>query len=135
MAIKLTIKKTETKVTLVLLITGILMMLLSLTGCYYDKAEILYPDTACDTAAVKYSSSVIPILSSNCYSCHGGSTPSAAIKLDTYTGIKQQVDNGRLWGAVSHSTSFSPMPKNASKLSACNLAKIRIWIAAGAPNN
>lgn len=111
------------------------IMLTSLSSCYYDKSDLLYPDSACDTSAVKYSTSVLPILSSNCISCHGGSAPSAGISLDTYAGVKMQADNGRLWGAVSHSASFSPMPKNSNKLNDCSLAKIRIWIAAGAPNN
>jgi mono/diheme cytochrome c family protein len=104
-------------------------------SCYYDKEEILYPDTTCDTSAVKYSTSILPVLSSNCISCHGGSTPSASISLDNYAGVKQQADNGRLWGAVSHNINYSPMPKNGNQLNSCNLAKLRIWLAAGAPNN
>ncbi|MBK7433148.1 MAG: hypothetical protein IPI66_04050 [Chitinophagaceae bacterium] len=117
------------------ILSGSILLLVSTSSCYYDKAEILYPQTICDTAAVAYSTAVTPILSSSCNSCHGGSIPSAGIKLDTYMGVKQQVDNGRLWGAVSHAASYSPMPKNGNKLSSCNLDKIRIWIAAGAPNN
>ena len=117
------------------LIPGLFLLVLSVSSCYNDKSEILYPQTACDTASVTYSMSVVPILSSNCLSCHGGSTPSAAIRLDTYVGVKQQVDNGRLWGAVSQAVSYSPMPKNATKLNTCNLEKIRLWIASGAPNN
>lgn len=105
------------------------------TGCYNDKAEYLYPDTICDTAAVKYSTTIAPVLTSFCVSCHGGSTPSAAIKLDTYNDVAIQATNGRLWGAVSHSTSFSPMPKNGAKLNDCNLAKIKKWLDAGHPNN
>ena len=120
-------------VAVLIIISGI--MVTSLNSCYYDKSDLLYPDTACDTTAVKYSTSVLPVLSSNCISCHGGSTPSAGISLDSYAGVKVQVDNGRLWGAVSHNPNFSPMPKNSNKLSTCNLEKIRIWIAAGAPNN
>jgi mono/diheme cytochrome c family protein len=112
-----------------------LLLALATTGCYYDKAEVLYPDTACDTSAITYSTSVAPVLSSNCNVCHGGSTPSAGIKLDVYSGVKQQVDNGRLLGVVTHSPNYSPMPKNGTKLSECNIAKIRKWIAAGAPNN
>jgi hypothetical protein len=111
------------------------IILTSINSCYYDKSDLLYPDTACDTTAVKYSTSVLPVLSSTCITCHGGTTPSAGISLDSYNGVKQQVDNGRLWGAVSHNPSYSPMPKNSTQLSACNLSKIRIWIAAGAPNN
>ncbi len=116
-----------------IIISGILLN--SFNSCYYDKSDLLYPNTACDTAAVKYSTSVLPILSSNCINCHGGATPSAGISLDSYAGVKMQVDNGRLWGAVSHSASYSPMPKNSNKLNNCSLEKIRIWIAAGAPNN
>ena len=111
------------------------IVIISLNSCYYDKADLLYPDKACDSTAVTYSTSVLPILSSNCISCHGGSTPSAGINFSTYAGVKQQVDNGKLWGAISHSPNYSPMPKNSNQLSSCNLSKIRIWISAGAPNN
>lgn len=127
--------KNPVKIIPFLTVIIVAIMLLSNTGCYNDKEEYLYPDTVCDTAVVKFSTSVLPVLSSYCNSCHGGSTPSASIKLDTYAGVKQQVDNGRLWGAVSHSTNYSPMPKNGTQLITCNLAKIRIWIAAGALNN
>ena len=120
-------------ITALITISGILPS--SLNSCYYDKSDLLYPDTACDTAAVKYSTSVLPVLSSNCVNCHGGTTPSAGISLDSYSGVKIQVDNGRLWGAVSHTASYSPMPKNSAKLNNCSLEKIRIWTAAGAPNN
>ena len=106
-----------------------------MTGCYYDKEEILYPQTVCDTAVVTYSTTITPILSSFCISCHGGSTPSAGIKLDTYADVNVQIINGRLWGAVSHATSYSPMPKNAAQFNTCNLTKIKKWIDAGAPNN
>lgn len=110
-------------------------MALTASGCYYDKEEILYPDTVCDTTAVTYSSSVVPILVSNCTVCHAGNTPSAGIKLDTYADVNIQVTNGRLWGSVSHAASYSPMPKNGAKMSTCNLTKIKKWIDAGAPNN
>lgn len=125
----------KNKPLIILSLIGLLIAAVSTTGCYYDKEEILYPDTACDTTTIGYSVSVAPILSSSCNACHGGNTPSAGIKLDAYAGVKQQVDNGRLFGAITHSPSFSAMPKNAAKLSTCNIAKIRKWIEAGAPNN
>lgn len=111
------------------------IIIVSNSGCYYDKEEILYPQTACDTAVVTYSGSVVPVLLSNCISCHSGSAPSGGISLATYAAVKTQVDNGKLWGSVSHTSGFSPMPKNASKLNTCSLAKIKKWIDAGAPNN
>jgi len=125
----------KTKNIIALLVAGLFVVAVSNTGCYYDKEEILYPQTVCDTANVTYSGSVVPILLSNCTVCHGGSTPSAGIKLDTYADVKVQVTNGRLWGAVSQAVSFSPMPKNSTKMSTCNLTKIKKWIDAGAPNN
>ena len=126
-------KRTESIVALFTI--AVIFMLLTVSGCYNDKAEVIYPQTVCDTALVTYSNVVVPVLSANCYSCHGGNTPSAAIRLDTYAGAKQQVDNGRLWGAITHATSYAPMPKNSNMLNSCSLAKIRIWIASGAPNN
>ena len=128
------IKQSNSGLIVALIIISFIMVN-TLSSCYYDKSDLLYPDTACDTSVVKYSTSVQPVLSSNCISCHGGSTPSAGIGLDSYTGVKLQVDNGRLWGAVSHSASYSAMPKNSNKLNACSLAKIKKWIDAGAPNN
>lgn len=113
----------------------LITMALTNTGCYYDKAENLYPDTVCDTASVTYSTTVAPVLSSFCNSCHSGAAPSAGIKLDAYNDVKIQAANGRLWGAISHGTSYSPMPKNAAKLNTCNLAKIKKWLDAGYPNN
>ncbi len=113
----------------------IICLLAGNSGCYYDKGELLYPETVCDTAAVKYSTTILPIVSSYCISCHGGNTPSAGIRLDNYAGLQLQAANGRLWGAVSHNASFSPMPKNNTKLDACNLAKIKKWLDAGYPNN
>ena len=120
----------------IIVITGFAVFLSVFnSSCYYDKEEILYPATVCDSATVQYSSSIVPILSSNCYSCHGGNTPSAGVRLDSYAGVQAQAANGKLLGAVSHNTGFSPMPKNTNKLSACNVAKIKKWILAGYPNN
>lgn len=119
----------------IIAITLVAVLLLTAPGCYYDKEEVLYPSTACDTAAVTYSMTVVPVLSANCISCHGGSTPSAAIRLDTYAGVKQQVDNGRLLGSINQAVSYSPMPKDGTKLNNCNIAKIRIWVAGGSLNN
>ena len=123
------------KYAIAVLAAGLFIVSTTTTGCYYDKEEILYPQTVCDTSNCYLQQCCIPILVSNCNSCHGGSTPSAGIKLDTYAGVKVQVDNGRLWGSVSHATNYSAMPKNAAQMSTCNLAKIKKWIDAGAPNN
>lgn len=109
------------------------------TGCYYDKEELVYPPTtgtSCDTTAVKYSTDIVNILQSNCYSCHSGAASlGGGNKLDTYTNLKLYTNNGLIVGVVTHSPGYLPMPQGGPMLSDCNIAKIRTWVRNGAPNN
>ncbi len=108
-----------------------------LSACYYDKADIVYPPaTACDTIAVKYASTVVPILSRSCNACHAGTAASGGgIKLDSYSSVLLQVTKGRLIGSISHLSGFSAMPQGNAKLPSCEILKISAWVTAGAPNN
>lgn len=117
-----------------LLISTALMLTISLHSCYYDNEEDLYPgSTACDTSNVTYTNSVAPVFAGNCNSCHGSVSPSGNITTDNYSSVKANIS--RIRGAVNHQSGFSPMPQNASKLSACDLTKIDVWINQGMPNN
>jgi hypothetical protein len=106
-------------------------------GCYNDKADQLYPVPAtapiCDTSAVSYSKTVLPLLSANCSlsGCHDGTGKAVGV-FTTYAGAI--TDTGVM---VSYLTGASgdPMPKNANPLSTCNIDKIAAWIAQGAQNN
>jgi hypothetical protein len=89
----------------------------------------------CDSSQFKYAANVSVTLGIYCLGCHSGATPSGGINLSTYTAVKTVAVNGRLVGAVSHAPGYSAMPKNAGKLSACQIAQIRKWVDAGAPNN
>ena len=112
--------------------------LASLGGCYYDKEDILYPGGNCDTSNVTYSTTVSGIMTANCNVCHSTSSANAnggGIQLDSYTKLKVYVDNGKLMGSINHAGGYSPMPKNATKLSNCDISKIQAWVNAGAPNN
>lgn len=111
--------------------------LLLLSACYYDKADIVYPPpTACDTTAVKYSTTLVPIFSRSCYSCHSGTAASGGgIKLDSYSSVLLQVTKGRLIGSISHLSGYSAMPQGNAKLPDCEISKISAWVNAGAPNN
>lgn len=129
------IKKHKNRLLFIILLPAISAFILTIDSCAYDKAEILYPPNTCDTATVTYTNSIMPILGANCNTCHGGSLPAGGMDLSVYSVVKTQVDNGRLWGAVSHTAGYKPMPKNSDKLNDCNLNKIKLWILAGAPNN
>ena len=91
--------------------------------------------SGCDIAQFKYAANISLIMTNNCVGCHGGASPSANINLSNYAGVNAQVANGRLLGAVTHTAGYSPMPKNASKLSQCQITQIQNWIGAGALNN
>jgi hypothetical protein len=111
-----------------------------LSSCYYDKEDLLYGNNiggpCTDTAGiVSYSQKVVPMLQQQCYSCHTGSFPSGGIVMGTYTADKAIGLNGKLYGSVSYSSGFSPMPKGMSKMNNCQVAIIKKWIDAGMPNN
>lgn len=89
----------------------------------------------CDTAAVSFSADVQPIISTYCEGCHSGGLPQGGINLSSYDKISTQALNGNLRGVVERQSGFVPMPYNGSPLSACDQAKIRNWVQAGAPNN
>ena len=111
----------------------ILTAFASLTGCYYDNKQDLYPSvTSCDTTGVTYSGKVVSIIQSQCYSCHSASTGLGNVVLEGYSNLKAYADNGKLVGVIEHSPGFSPMPQGASKMSDCEIAVIKKWIADGA---
>jgi mono/diheme cytochrome c family protein len=121
--------------TLIIITAG--LFLVGMNSCFYDKADLIYPQpTTCDTATVTYSGTVATILNSNCNGCHGGAAAAGAgIKLDTYAAVSTYVTNGRLLNSMLHNGQASPMPKGGSKLDACTINKVSSWITKGAPNN
>jgi hypothetical protein len=104
------------------------------TSCYYDKEDLLYAGSKCDTSNVKFSVQINTILNSGCITCHGGTAANGGgIKLGTYADVKTYADNGLLLNAVSRT--INPMPKGGSRLSDCRIAEISTWIRNKAPNN
>ena len=114
-----------------------IIFLFVLSGCYYDKEETLYPASFnCSPADnPAFSAHVLPLLEKKCNNCHSGSFPSGGIRLDSFSEVMKYVGDGTLMGSVSHASGFSAMPKNATKLPACEIANIQNWINAGTPDN
>lgn len=112
------------------------------TGCTNDKGEDLIkpvtapttPGSGCDTAsAISYSAQIVPIINSKCISCHGASN--GGTKLHDWTNVNAKAVSGKLYGAVAWNGSALNMPQGGSKISDCDIAKVKKWAAAGAPNN
>jgi mono/diheme cytochrome c family protein len=89
----------------------------------------------CDTTNVTYSNQISAILSNYCTGCHNTNNASGGWDLSTYSGVQACINAGRFWGSVNWDTGYSAMPKNGNKLSDCDLASIKKWLNAGAPNN
>ena len=109
-------------------------------GCTYSKKEVDYPlVSSCDTVNVKFSTFFLPLLNSKCNisGCHNSTDISGGWFFDTYDGVKYIIDNGNglIVKAIEHDPSVSAMPKAGTKLSDCEINKIKAWINAGALNN
>jgi mono/diheme cytochrome c family protein len=105
-------------------------------GCRYQSEEALYPNNNCNTTDVSYSTTIAGIVNANgCLSCHGPVSPVGGFSLDNYAGVKAKVLDGRLFGAVNHSSGFSAMPQGGVRISQCEINQIKSWIDHGAPNN
>lgn len=107
-----------------------------LSSCSKASEDVLAAnDLPCDTAGMKYSADILPILTANCYSCHGGGATEGDINLAGHANLLIQVNNGNLNGAITHASGYTPMPYNGGKLSDCEISKIQAWIRNGAPDN
>jgi hypothetical protein len=111
-------------------------------GCNYDNLAELHPELTCDTTTtVSFANDIVPIMTGSCSSlsasCHGPGNFNNAF-LDTYNGVKTEVDNGKLISSITWDGVATPsrMPSgSSSKIEDCSISKIERWIAAGAPNN
>ena len=120
---------------LIRLIAIFIILSFTLSGCYYDKENELYPNAAnCDTANVTYSRSIAPVMVGNCNVCHSAGVASGGVVTDNYDGLKVIAANGKLWTSVSWTG--DPMPKGSlDTLSICDRTKIKKWLDAKYPNN
>ena len=121
---------------------SIMIMLLAsvtLTSCFYDKADMVYPTsiTTCDTTNVTYAVQIVSILNAQCNNCHGATANSigGGIYLNTYTALKPYLNDGSLLNSILQNGKASAMPKNGAKLDNCSILKIQSWINKGALNN
>lgn len=118
-----------------ILIFSCLAIAATISSCYYDVEEELYPTLECNTEGVTYSGAVLAIISGKCYKCHDAANNNGNITLEGYDNLKKYVDSGQLLGAIKRQPGYSPMPKNEPQLIECDIAKIEEWVSQGAPQN
>ncbi len=89
----------------------------------------------CDTAVFTYNGAVKPIMDNKCVGCHNPNNMGGNIDVSTYATVRIIALNGKLYGSLAHQSGYSPMPKNSSKLSDCEIRQVQKWINAGSLNN
>lgn len=114
------------------------LLLLVLTGCYYDKEDAIHPtalsgSVLCDTSnGITYSGLVQKIISVNCLSCHSKNVASGGIALENYTSVVNAVNNAVLVQEVNYQPGYNPMPPGV-KLAQCQIDVINSWVKKGMP--
>ncbi|MFZ4428398.1 MAG: hypothetical protein ACOYOO_14670 [Saprospiraceae bacterium] len=91
--------------------------------------------TTCDLNAVTYSGTIAPLMAKYCNGCHSGTTPQGNIRTGNYNALKMLSNRPSFMGSMRHLAGFSPMPRNAAKLSTCQLDQIQKWLDLGAKND
>ncbi|MEP7109555.1 MAG: hypothetical protein ABI760_16295 [Ferruginibacter sp.] len=112
----------------------IAIMVISVTGCYYDKAELLYNGSQtvnCSTISAKFSPDVKTIIQNKCAitGCHNSASGEGSTILETFTQI-----SGKAARIYQRCVVEKTMPSNGPLLPA-EIAVLKCWIDSGAPNN
>jgi hypothetical protein len=109
----------------------------TLESCYFDKADVLYPDANCMVTGITYTNFVAGIMNAQCATsgCHDAVRAASGADLSTYAATKSYAtaSQAAFLGSMRHSSGVSAMPKGAAKLPTCTLNKIEAWIVAGMP--
>lgn len=116
-----------------------LVISFSLSSCYYDKEETLYGGGVCDTTAISFSQTVVPVLSVYCYRCHSAvNAPleGQGLILEGYDNISifLQQNDQKFINSVKQNGLSKPMPPD-SKMDKCSIAFLEAWVLQGKKNN
>lgn len=115
---------------------GSILFMVLVTHCASNKGKEDVPVIigSCDTVSVSYTVDIVPILNANCTGCHSTAGATGGVVLDTYQGVKNQVDAGSLVDVLTGANGASVMPPSGS-LSPDAIRKITCWVENGALNN
>jgi uncharacterized membrane protein len=103
-----------------------------ISGCYYDKAELLYPVGTVDCSAVSGSfTKVKSIMTNKCNTsgCHNAASAAGGTVLETFDQVKAKAARINQRAIVEKT-----MPPGGA-LSSEEVATLQCWISSGTPNN
>ena len=100
---------------------------------------LAFATLASSAMAVDYAKDIKPLLKERCYACHGALKQKAGLRLDTVALLKTGGDNGdatkHLLDRLTTTDKSDRMPPEGegAMFTAEQVAKVREWLAAGAP--
>jgi uncharacterized membrane protein len=109
--------------------------MITTTGCYYDKEELLYSGRTaavnCSTINAKFSADVLPIISQKCATsgCHDAAGSAGGAILVSYPQI------AALASRINQRSIVDKTMPTAGPLTTAEMAILKCWIDAGAPQN
>jgi uncharacterized membrane protein len=115
-----------------LIMSIITAMITVMQGCYYDKAELLYPGGTVDCSTVSATfSKVQSIMTNKCNTsgCHNARDAAGSTVLETYDQVKAKAARINQRAIVERS-----MPPRTA-LTSEDIAILQCWISSGTPNN
>lgn len=116
------------KIGVVFSLLGIILI----TGCTYNKEELLYPGQPadCNTIPAKFSSDVLPLITTKCAisNCHDA-TAAGGFIFSNYTQISSAKDLIKVVAVLQKT-----MPQTGP-LASSEINILKCWIDSGAPNN
>lgn len=107
------------------------IMLILLGSCTIHNVEEVFSGN-CTPDKVSYSVHISPLMEEHCTRCHGGSSPVAGFKLETYSEVKLLVDAGYFPEIIQFKSGKASMPPTG-KIDLCAISLIEAWVDAGAP--
>lgn len=126
-------------ITRILGVTASLILLLSLSGCYYDDIieEVIPPNTD-----ISFATDIQPIFNANCVACHNGSLNPDLRDGNAYSSLMALPVGSIVPGDAEGSELFemlngggdNPMPPGGS-IPSSQIALFAQWINQGALNN
>ncbi len=110
---------------------SLLVLLAGLSGCFYDKEELLYPGTVdCSSVNESFNINVQPIIQNSCAiaGCHDAASTNKGGPFTNYNLIKNKAS------IIKSQVTSGAMPQGSS-LSANQIQLISCWVNSGALNN
>jgi len=87
------------------------------------------------TSPVSFITDILPIIDNYCYGCHNTADPQGGYSYSTHNETMKSVNDGTLMGSIRFESGYVAMPENSSKMPACNIDLIQLWIDEGASDN